>query len=98
MFGHATLQPGIAAAVLARTQAGVTAHLASVAEPSPVADLPIDHHRAQCAKAARLLRSGRGLELQGKRPDLLLQSNQNGLTIREQLFHPGGDLERPKAM
>src|SRR5437899_10778694 len=66
MFGHATLQPGIAATVFPGTQTGVTANAASITEAMPVADLPIDHHAGESTKAAGLFRVGRGLQQIGR--------------------------------
>src|SRR5205807_3643861 len=97
MFGHTTLQPGVAAAVLSRAQPGIAAYLASIVEPVPVPNLAIDHHATQSANAAWLARAGGGLQLLGQDPDLLLQSQQDRLAIAEQLFHPLWDLEQSKS-
>src|SRR4029077_19868125 len=61
MLSHAPLQPGVAATVLSRTQAGVTAHLPPIREPVPIANLAINHHAAQGANAARLASFSRPL-------------------------------------
>src|SRR6266436_2175295 len=96
MFGHATLQPGIAATVFPGTQTGVTANAASIAEAMPVADLPIDYHAGESAKAVWLFRVGRGLQLQCQSVDFFFEQEQDRLALGEQLFHPLWDQEMGK--
>src|SRR5512133_3510753 len=96
VFGHATLQPGIAATVFPRAQTGVAANAASITEAMPVAHLPVDHHAGESAKTARLFRVGPGLQLQRQSMDFFFQQEQDRLALGEQLFHPLWDPELGK--
>jgi hypothetical protein len=96
MFGHAALHPGIAATVFPRTQTGVTTNAPSIAEAMPVADLPIDYHAGESAKAVWLFRVGRGLQLQRQSVDFFFEQEQDRLALGEQLFHPLWDQEMGK--
>ena len=96
VFGHAALQPRIAAAVFARAQAGVAANLTTIVKAVPVADLSLDDHAGHFAQSTRLIRSGGALQLQREGSDLLLQRKQNGLAIPKQLSHPLRYWERGK--
>jgi len=83
MLCHTALQPDFAATVLSRTQPGITPHLPAILKPEPVPDLSINHYPTQSAKAAWLARTGCRLQLLCQGSDLLLQSNQDRLTVTE---------------
>src|SRR5205085_5248021 len=97
VFGHAALQPGIAATVFPRTQTGITTDAASITEAMPVTDLLIDHHAGESAKTAGLFRVGRGLQLHGQSAHFLFEQKQDRLALGEQLFHPLWDQELAKS-
>ena len=72
MFGHATLQSGVAATVLARTEPGVAGDLAPITKSDPITDLPINDHARHGPQSARLLRGSGRLQLHRERADLFL--------------------------
>src|SRR5439155_8998797 len=96
MFGHATLQPGVAATVLSAAQPSVAGDLPAITEAAPIANLPIDDHAGHLPKPARLFGGSGRLQLKSQRADLFLQHKQDGLAVLEQLFHPSRYLERAK--
>jgi hypothetical protein len=90
MFGHATLQPGIAATIFPRTQTSVTANAASITEAMPVAYLPVDYHAGKSAKAAWLLGIGRRLQLCGQSADLSCKARRIGCMLESNSFIHSG--------
>ena len=81
MFGHATLQSGLAATVFPRTQTGITTNAPSIAEAMPVAYLPIDYHAGEGAKAAWLLGVGDRLQLHRQSMDFFFEQKQDRLAL-----------------
>ncbi len=61
VLGDAPLEPGLAGAIFARAEAGVTADLAPVREAPPIADLAVEEDAGEGTEPAGLGRVGRGL-------------------------------------
>src|SRR6516162_2239874 len=87
-FLRAAPVASVTAGVFAGAEPGVAGDLASIVKAVPVANLPIDHHTGHCTKAARLVESGRDLQLKSQRTDFLLQRNEDGLAVLKQLLDP----------
>ena len=72
VFGHAALQPRIAATVFAWAKTGVAGNLTTIVKPMPITNLPIDHYAGHLAQSTRLVWSGSVLQLQREDGDLFL--------------------------
>src|SRR5882724_2488078 len=97
MLGHAALQPRITTGVFAGAKTGVAGYLTAIVKAVPIADLSIDDHAGHSAQTARLVGSGRALQLQRESRDLFLEREQDRLAVSKQLSHPLRYRERGKS-
>src|SRR5205814_10267358 len=72
VFGHAALQPRIAATVFAWAKTGVAGNLTTIVKAMAITNLPIDHYAGHLAQSTRLVWSGSVLQLQREDGDLFL--------------------------